>query len=74
VREVLERARRISGVDIAADFVARRPGDPAAVFADNRKAREVLGWSPRYGLEDIIQTAWRWHHRHPDGFVNQSQK
>ncbi len=74
VREVLDRSRRISGMDIAADFVARRPGDPAAVYADNRKAREILGWSPRYGLEEIIQTAWRWHHRHPDGFVNPSQK
>ena len=74
VREVLDHSRRISGVDIAADFVARRPGDPAAVYADNRKAREVLGWSPRYGLEEIIQTAWRWHHRHPDGFVNPKQK
>jgi UDP-glucose 4-epimerase len=74
VREVLACSRRISGVDITADFVARRPGDPAAVFADNRKAREVLGWSPRYGLEEIIQTAWRWHHRHPDGFVKPNQK
>jgi len=69
VLEVLERSRQISGVAIAAEFVARRPGDPAAVFADNRKAREVLGWSPRYGVEEIIQSAWQWHHRHPDGFA-----
>jgi UDP-glucose 4-epimerase len=68
VLEVLSHSRRISGVDIRADIVARRPGDPAAVFADNRKAREVLGWTPRYGLEEIIRTAWQWHHRHPDGF------
>ena len=74
MREVLDRSRRISGVDIATEFVARRPGDPAAVYADNRKAREVLGWSPRYGLEEIIQTAWRWHHRHPNGFVNPNPK
>jgi len=57
-------------VDIAAEFVERRPGDPAEVYADNRKAREVLGWSPRYGLEEIIQSAWRWHHGHPDGFLS----
>jgi UDP-glucose 4-epimerase len=68
VLEVLERARRISGIDIPSEKVGRRPGDPAAVYADNRKAREVLGWTPRYGLEEIIQTAWQWHHRHPDGF------
>ncbi len=69
VLEVLAAARRISGQAIPAEVVARRPGDPAAVFADNRKAREVLGWQPRYGLEEIIATAWQWHHGHPDGFV-----
>jgi UDP-glucose 4-epimerase len=74
VLEVLNHSRRISGVDIAADFVARRPGDPPAVFADNHKAREVLGWKPRYGLDEIIQTAWRWHHRHPDGFLSPASK
>jgi UDP-glucose 4-epimerase len=74
VLEVLSHSRRISGVDIAAEFVARRPGDPAAVFADNGKAREVLGWKPRYGLEEIIQTAWRWHHLHPDGFLGPASK
>ena len=74
VLEVLSHSRRISGVDIAAEFVARRPGDPAAVFADNGKAREVLGWKPRYGLDEIIQTAWRWHHRHPDGFLSPESK
>ncbi len=69
VFEVLERARRISGAAIPVEIVARRPGDPAVVYADNRKAREVLGWSPRYGLEEIIATAWQWHSKHPDGFA-----
>jgi UDP-glucose 4-epimerase len=69
VLDVLARARRISGVNIQAETVARRPGDPAAVFADNRKAREILGWAPRYGIEEIIQTSWQWHHGHPDGFL-----
>jgi UDP-glucose 4-epimerase len=69
VLEVLEAARRITGRAIPAEVVPRRPGDPAAVFADNRKAREVLGWQPRYGLEEIITTAWQWHHGHPDGFT-----
>ncbi len=68
VLEVLRHARRVSGATIQAENVERRPGDPASVFADNRKAREVLGWTPRYGLQEIIETAWRWHHRHPDGF------
>jgi UDP-glucose 4-epimerase len=69
VFEVLDAARRISGRKIPAEIVARRPGDPAAVYADNRKAREVLGWTPRFGLEEIIASAWQWHHKHPDGFA-----
>jgi UDP-glucose 4-epimerase len=69
VFEVLAAARRISGQAIPTEIVARRPGDPATVYADNRKARAVLGWSPTYGLEEIVASAWQWHHRHPDGFV-----
>jgi UDP-glucose 4-epimerase len=69
VLEVLQAARRFSHVEIPVEMAPRRPGDPAAVWADNSKARAVLGWQPRYGLNDIIETAWRWHSRHPDGFL-----
>jgi UDP-glucose 4-epimerase len=68
VTEVLDKTARISGVSIPVERVGRRPGDPAAVFADNHKARQLLGWTPRYTLDQIIQTAWQWHHNHPDGF------
>jgi UDP-glucose 4-epimerase len=70
VFEVLREARtKASSVDIPAENTARRPGDPAAVWADNRKARAVLGWQPRYGLREIVETAWAWHKGHPDGFI-----
>ena len=69
VFEVLRESRRASGVDIAAENTARRPGDPSAVWADNRKARAALGWQPRYGLREIVETAWAWHKSHPNGFV-----
>ena len=69
VLEVLQAARRASQVDIPVEIAPRRAGDPAAVWADNGKARTVLGWQPRYGLSEIIETAWRWHSRHPDGFL-----
>jgi UDP-glucose 4-epimerase len=68
VLEILASSRRISGVEIPEERTARRAGDPSIVYADNRKAREILGWTPRYGLEEIIRTAWQWHHGHPDGF------
>ena len=43
------------------EIVERRAGDPAVLVADNKKAKEVLDWSPKYSIEEIIQTAWRWH-------------
>ena len=69
VFEVLQEARRVSGQEIPAEITARRPGDPSAVWADNRKAKALLGWQPRYGLKEIIETAWAWHKGHPDGFI-----
>jgi UDP-glucose 4-epimerase len=68
VLEVLNAARRITGIDIPAEHVARRPGDPVAVYADNTKARTVLGWTPQYGIEEIISSAWKWSSSHPDGY------
>jgi UDP-glucose-4-epimerase GalE len=67
--EVIEATKRISGVDFATAPGPRRPGDPTEVYADNRRAREVLGWEPRYDLDDIITSAWKWHSTHPDGYT-----
>ncbi len=69
VLEILKLARAASGREIPSEIVPRRPGDPSAVWADNSKAHSVLGWQPRYGMKEIIETAWAWHHGHPDGFV-----
>jgi len=69
VREVIDTARRVSGAEIPVVEVGRRAGDPVSVYADNRKAREVLGWRPDRGLEAILTSAWRWHSTHPDGYV-----
>ncbi len=68
VREVLDTTSRISGVRVPQIISPRRPGDPSRVFADNTKAKQLLGWVPVYGLEQIIQSAWTWHSTHIDGF------
>ena len=68
VREVLEAAERASGRPVPHELAPRRPGDPAAVFADNRRAAELLGWHPRYGLDDILASAWAWHSTHLEGY------
>lgn len=68
VQEVVTATKRISGIDFKVKNEPRRPGDPEAVWADCRKAERELGWKARYGLETILETAWRWHSTHPAGF------
>jgi len=61
VKEIIEAARRITGKEIKAEITGRRAGDPAVLVADNKKAKELLGWKPEYNLERILETAWNWH-------------
>jgi len=61
VQEVVTAAKRVTGVDFKVIYGPRRPGDPAAVWADCTKAEGELGWKAQYGLETILETAWRWH-------------
>ncbi|WP_025682207.1 UDP-glucose 4-epimerase GalE [Paenibacillus maysiensis] len=69
VKEVIETARKVTGLDIPVVTEPRRAGDPAVLVASSDKARSVLGWSPaRTQLEDIISGAWGWHQSHPQGY------
>jgi UDP-glucose 4-epimerase len=68
VKEVIAATKRISGVDFKAEEVARRPGDPVAIWADTSRAERELHWKAKYGLEEIITTAWNWHKNHPNGY------
>ena len=68
VKDVLAAAQKASGRDIPTEFVGRRAGDPVSVWADNSKARKGLGWTPRYGLTEIVESGWKWQSGHPDGF------
>jgi UDP-glucose 4-epimerase len=68
-REVIEVARRVTGDPIPVREEPRRPGDPAELVASQEKARRELGWEPRYtDLEEIIDSAWRWHRGRPGGY------
>lgn len=69
VREVIETARKITGVDIPAVEVGRRAGDPAILVASAKRAKEELGWEPQYpDLELIVRSAWKWRRKHPHGY------
>jgi UDP-glucose 4-epimerase len=62
VLEVIDAARRVTGVDIAFDLAPRRAGDPPVLVAASAKARTMLGWAPQFtDMAAIIASAWRWH-------------
>lgn len=68
-REILEAARKVTNKEIPAEIVPRRGGDPDVLVASSTKAREVLGWKPQFDdISKIIETAWKWHTLHPEGY------
>jgi len=69
VLEVIEIAKKITGISIPYEFAEKRPGDPAILVASSDKIRREMGWEPAYpDLKTIIATAWQWHSRHPEGY------
>ncbi|MFD8808752.1 UDP-glucose 4-epimerase GalE [Streptomyces sp. NPDC059597] len=67
VREMVDRILKTTGhEDVVPEVTPRRPGDPARVVAAADRIRAELGWSARFGLDDMIESAWGgWRHRHP---------
>ena len=64
VREVVHVVKAVSGVDFPVQEVARRPGDPAAIVADNGRIKAALGWTPKHdNLEEIVGQALAWERR-----------
>jgi len=61
VREIIDTVKKVTGKDFPVEEVERRPGDPALLIAKSEKAKKVLGWEPKYGIEEIITHAWNWH-------------
>lgn len=60
VLETIKAFEKVTGVPLNYKIGANRPGDVIAIYANNDKAKQQLGWNPRYHLEDILSTAWEW--------------
>jgi len=63
VMETINAFESVTGKKLDYQKADRRPGDVVAVYANNDKARMQLGWLPRFGLNDIMKTAWDWEQR-----------
>jgi len=60
VKEVFSICENVTGQNIAVDVMPRREGDPAVLVADNKKAKNILNWQPKNGLEQSIKNAYAW--------------
>ncbi|MGC7872953.1 UDP-glucose 4-epimerase GalE [Desulfosporosinus sp. SYSU MS00001] len=70
VKQVIEKAREVTGHPIPLKIAPRRAGDPAVLIASSQKAQHELEWKPQFNsLEQILQTAWNWHKNHPKGYA-----
>jgi UDP-glucose 4-epimerase len=68
IRELLASVERVTGLPVPVRAGARRPGDPARLVASNERIRRELAWTPKFGLDDIVETAWQWHRQHRQGY------
>jgi len=69
VLDVISACESVLGTRIPQEVVKRRPGDATALVADPQKLMTELDWRPRYpDIRKIVETAWRWHEHHPDGY------
>jgi len=59
---------KASGIDIPYVIDPRRPGDPDEVYAKPDKAKEVLGWEAKFGIEEMCEDTWRWQKNNPNGY------
>lgn len=63
VLETIKAFEKITGVKLNYSIGDNRPGDVIAIYANNDKAKNVLGWQTAYNLEDILATAWKWEQK-----------
>lgn len=71
VLDVIHTAEQITGKKVTVKHGPRRQGDPPSLVASSDKISRVLGWKPRYAdLKTIIETAWKWHATHPNGYAS----
>jgi UDP-glucose 4-epimerase len=60
VKELIDAFERVSGQKLNYKIGPRRPGDVIEVYANNNRAKSLLGWETKYGLDAMMDTAWRW--------------
>jgi UDP-glucose 4-epimerase len=63
VLEAIHAFEKVNGLKLNYTIGPRRPGDVMAIYANNDLAKKLLGWQPKYNLDDMVATAWKWEQR-----------
>ncbi len=74
VLDVILTFQSVNGVKINYQVAERRPGDVEKVWADTRKANEVLGWKTELGLDVMLKSAWEWEKKLNEGILGDLDK
>lgn len=67
-KEIMAKIVEVTGLDFNIRYGERRPGDADTLFASIEKITKKLSWEPEYGLTEIIDSAYKWHKKHPEGY------
>ena len=69
VRDILNSVERVTGRGVPYTAGPRRDGDPPTLYSGSMRARAELGWVPQFeDVDTIVETAWKWRDRHPQGY------
>ena len=68
VLDIVKAYEKANGVKINYKIAPRRPGDIDECYADSTKAREVLGWEAKFGIEDMCRDSAHWQSLNPNGY------
>jgi UDP-glucose 4-epimerase len=68
VKEVIQKCEEVTGKKATILYKEKRKGDPGKLISSSEKVSKELGWKPNYSLEEMIETAWKWFLRFPNGY------
>lgn len=62
VLEIIDAVQKFCNKTLPVRLESRRSGEPGILTADNKRAQQLLNWSPQHsGLTTLIESAWKWH-------------
>lgn len=69
--EVIKMIEEVTGLKIKVKYGPRRKGDADSLYASIDKIKKALAWEPKYGLKEIVESAYKWHKNNPKGYEDE---